>query len=116
MRPERCWPLAVGVLWWTGTPRRRCGRIATAAANDGAGANNTSIAAAGVSTSILSRAGVNSFAIMRARGSPVARTVALASIGRMTSFLKFTASFSMAANAAGSSAKTGACPALTIEI
>ena len=26
MRPERCWPLTVGVLWRTGTPRRRCGR------------------------------------------------------------------------------------------
>ena len=26
MRPERCWPLAVGVVWWTGMPRRRCGR------------------------------------------------------------------------------------------
>ena len=21
MRPERCWPLAVGVVRWTGTPR-----------------------------------------------------------------------------------------------
>jgi len=26
VRPERCWPLAVGVVRWTGTPRRRCGR------------------------------------------------------------------------------------------
>ena len=26
MRPERSWPLAVGVIWWTGTPGRRCGR------------------------------------------------------------------------------------------
>ena len=26
MRLERCWPLAVGVLRWTGTPGRRCGR------------------------------------------------------------------------------------------
>jgi hypothetical protein len=26
VRPERSWPLAVGVLWWTGTPGRRCGR------------------------------------------------------------------------------------------
>lgn len=26
MRPERCRPLAVGVLWWTGAPRPRCGR------------------------------------------------------------------------------------------
>ena len=26
MRPERCWPLAVGVIWWTGTPGRRGGR------------------------------------------------------------------------------------------
>jgi hypothetical protein len=26
VRPERCWPLAVGVLWWTGTPGRRGGR------------------------------------------------------------------------------------------
>jgi hypothetical protein len=26
VRPERCWPLAVGVLRWTGTPGRRCGR------------------------------------------------------------------------------------------
>ena len=27
MRPERCWPLTVGVLCWTGLPRRRCGRV-----------------------------------------------------------------------------------------
>lgn len=27
MRPERCWPLAVRVVWWTGAPRRRCGRV-----------------------------------------------------------------------------------------
>ena len=27
MRPERCWPLVVGVLRWTGMPRRRCGRV-----------------------------------------------------------------------------------------
>ena len=26
MRPERCSPLTVGVLWWTGMPRRRGGR------------------------------------------------------------------------------------------
>jgi hypothetical protein len=26
VRPERCWPLAVGVIWWTGTPRGCCGR------------------------------------------------------------------------------------------
>ena len=26
VRPERWWPLAVGVVWWTGMPRRRCGR------------------------------------------------------------------------------------------
>jgi hypothetical protein len=26
VRPERCWPLAVGVVRWIGTPRRRCGR------------------------------------------------------------------------------------------
>ena len=26
MRPERCWPLAVGVVRWTGTPRCRSGR------------------------------------------------------------------------------------------
>ena len=25
MRPERCWPLAVGVVRWTGTPRGGCG-------------------------------------------------------------------------------------------
>jgi hypothetical protein len=27
VRPERCWPLAVGVVRWTGTPRRCCGRV-----------------------------------------------------------------------------------------
>ncbi len=26
LQPERCWLLAVGVVWWTGMPRRRCGR------------------------------------------------------------------------------------------
>ena len=24
MRPERCWPLTVGVFWWTGMPRGGC--------------------------------------------------------------------------------------------